>query len=177
MQIRYLLAAKDIRVAQSVADSTCRAEIKRPLWFRLLSGLVGISGAIAMAATLGMYQKYPAPITSDFSWVALPMAIMLFGAVALIRVAQTTVANSRLAQLSPFPIQQILSVDEAGVHIESRSGTCSLAWHAIKSIQEPHGYIAITTLQWVTFVIPESAFESIEQKADFKRLCQKNMSL
>lgn len=176
MQLRYSLTANDIRVAQSVADSACRAEIGRPFWFKLFLALVGISGALAMAATLGMYQKYPSPITSDFSWVVVPIAIMLFGIVVLVRLAKTTFANLRLAQLGPFPIEQSLSVSDAGVHIEGPGGTCFLPWSAIRSIQELPGHIAITSLQWLTFVVPNSAFQTTEQKTEFKSHFEKHIS-
>ena len=163
MQFRYFLSANDIRVAQSIADMACRAEIKRPFLFKVFLAIVGISGTLMAAATLGMYQKYPAPIAYDFSWVVVPMAIMLIGVVVLVRLAKTNYYNSRLGQLGPFPIQQSLLVDEAGLKIESASGSCFLPWKAIKSVQELPEHLAITSLQWLTFVIPNSAFQSSEK--------------
>ena len=176
MELRYSLSAEDIRVAQVVADGACRAELKRPLWEKALLVLVGISGGLSVAAALGMYQKYPGTIAYDFSWVVLPMLLALVGIFIFVHLARRALARERIAQLEPFPIEQNLLITDEGLRFENRNGTCFLPWGVIKSTQVLPNYLAITSLQWVTFVIPVSAFASAEQRTELKNLIERHIA-
>lgn len=176
MQVTYSLSQQDIRQAQLVADHACRAKVRRPFGLRLLVMAVVAALVLFGAASLGMYQKYPGPITSDLSWVVLSAAVAFLGIFLLVIWSKRNFENARLAEMAPFPIEQTLSVESSGLRIEGQNGSCFLPWRLIRTVEELPEHLAITTAQWFAFVIPNSAFGSETERSELSNELRQHIS-
>ncbi len=70
MEITYSVTEAALSKALSVADLRCRTDINKPLYMKLLLGLILACSTFVMLGLVGLFRKYGfPPFVNDLSWV------------------------------------------------------------------------------------------------------------